>query len=181
MPNRALICKIDIFFLFYICELLFCCPKETFCVLPGIFLQSYIESYSPTCCLNNWWYTTLSVFSFRLIKQQVKGVTFDMRLQKYLQKYPVSTQNFSYDNRKVTHNINRYKYSKLLPFLIWIYNFFFLIKIWHRKCHEKTATLLISCWIKVPYALLHFTTERYTNKIPNIQIKKTKKKPKISL
>ena len=99
-----------------------------------------------------------------------------MRLQKYLQKYPVSTQNFSYDNRKVTHNINRYKYSKLLPFLIWIYNFFFLIKIWHRKCHEKTATLLISCWIKVPYALLHFTTERYTNKIPNIQIKKTKKK-----
>ena len=93
-----------------------------------------------------------------------------------LQKYPVSTQIFSYDNRKVSHNINRYKYSKLLPFLIWIYNFFFLIKICHRKCHEKTATLLISCWIKVPYALLHFTTERYTNKIPNIQIKKTKKK-----
>ena len=29
------------------CGLLFCCPKETFCILLGILLQSHIESYSP--------------------------------------------------------------------------------------------------------------------------------------
>ena len=31
----------------FYCGLLFCCPRETVCVLPGILLQSHIESYSP--------------------------------------------------------------------------------------------------------------------------------------